>query len=65
MNFAPDDVAEGIFKDRAKIGASLADIDPMNIDRSVSSYSHSLLDFMSSLARIRRCCRSRSTELAV
>ena len=37
MNLTADDAAEGIFKDRAKIGASLADIDPMTIDRSVST----------------------------
>ena len=37
MNLTADDAAEGIFKDRAKIGASLADIDPMTIDRSVSA----------------------------
>ena len=39
MNFATEDVASGIIRDRAKSGASLADVDPMNIDRSVSSPS--------------------------
>ena len=37
MNFATEDVAAGIIRDRAKSGASLADVDPMNIDRSVGS----------------------------
>ena len=36
MNLNNDDVATGIIRDRMKIGASLADIDPMNVDRSVS-----------------------------
>ena len=36
MNFTAEDVATGMIKDRAKIGSSLADIDPMSLDRSVS-----------------------------
>lgn len=36
MNFAQEDVASGILRDRARVGASLADISPMNIDRSVT-----------------------------
>ena len=36
MNFAPDDLAHGAVRDRVRIGASLADIDPMNIDRAVT-----------------------------
>ena len=36
MNFAPEDIAHGAVRDRVRIGASLADIDPMNIDRSVT-----------------------------
>ena len=37
MNFDKGDLAgSGILRDRQRIGASLADIDPMNIDRSVS-----------------------------
>lgn len=35
LNFKKDDVL-GIHKDRMKIGASLADVDPMHIDRTVS-----------------------------
>ena len=35
MNFTMDDAASGIFKERARIGSSLADVDPMNIDRRV------------------------------
>lgn len=35
MNFASDDIV-GIVKDRQRIGSSLADIDPMYIDRSVT-----------------------------
>lgn len=38
MNFSSEDMTKGILRDRAKVGASLADIDPMSIDRSVSSY---------------------------
>jgi len=36
MNFSPDDVNQGVIKDRMKIGSSLADVDPMNIDRNVT-----------------------------
>lgn len=35
MNLVKDDLL-GIHKDRMKIGASLADVDPMLIDRTVS-----------------------------
>lgn len=34
MNFVKEDLF-GIHKDRMKIGASLADVDPMQIDRTV------------------------------
>ena len=37
MNFDPSDITAGPLRDRQKIGASLADIDPMTIDRSVSA----------------------------
>ncbi|XP_070555264.1 ATPase family AAA domain-containing protein 2-like isoform X2 [Ptychodera flava] len=37
MNMLPEDLAQsGILKDRAKIGTSLADVDPMTIDKSVT-----------------------------
>lgn len=36
MNFAAEDISQGVVRDRVRIGASLADIDPMNIDRSVT-----------------------------
>ena len=36
MNFDPADVASGVIRDREKSGASLADVEPMSIDRSVS-----------------------------
>lgn len=35
MNFTLDDAATGILKERARIGSSLADVDPMNIDNKV------------------------------
>ncbi|CAH1772433.1 unnamed protein product [Owenia fusiformis] len=35
MNFDKDDLTQTTLRDRAKIGASMADIDPMNVDRSV------------------------------
>ncbi|XP_052778215.1 ATPase family AAA domain-containing protein 2-like [Mya arenaria] len=36
MNFNPDDVTKStLLRDRQKIGSSLADVDPMNIDRTV------------------------------
>lgn len=35
MNLVKEDLL-GIHKDRMKIGASLADVDPMQIDRTVS-----------------------------
>ena len=36
MNIAPEDIATGFLKDRVKIGSSLADVDPMGLDRNVS-----------------------------
>ena len=36
MNFSQDDISSTVARDRIRIGASLADIDPMNIDRSVT-----------------------------
>ena len=36
MNFAAQDLAGGVLKDREKIGSSLADVDPMNIDHKVN-----------------------------
>ena len=36
MNLGAEDVAKGILADRERIGSSLADVDPMNIDHSVS-----------------------------
>ena len=37
MNLRAEDLASGILRERVKVGASLADVDPMNIDKSVSS----------------------------
>ena len=36
MNLRAEDLAGGILRERVKVGASLADVDPMNIDKSVS-----------------------------
>ena len=36
MNLNPDDMTNGVLRDRTKIGSSLADVDPMSIDKSVS-----------------------------
>ena len=37
MNISAEDLkSSSVLKDRVKIGSSLADVDPMNIDRSVS-----------------------------
>ena len=36
MNFDPEDVSRGVIHDRVRIGSSLADVDPMNIDRMVT-----------------------------
>ncbi|KAM5163475.1 ATPase family AAA domain-containing protein 2B isoform 2-T2 [Mantella aurantiaca] len=35
MNLTAEDLASGILRERVKVGASLADIDPMNLDRSI------------------------------
>ncbi|XP_063771370.1 ATPase family AAA domain-containing protein 2B isoform X2 [Pseudophryne corroboree] len=35
MNLRAEDLASGILRERVKVGASLADVDPMNLDRSV------------------------------
>ena len=40
MNLTMDDVS-GVSKDRQRIGSSLADIDPMNIDSTVSPQAFS------------------------
>ena len=37
MNLAQNELTH-VMKDRQKIGASLADIDPMSLDRSVSFF---------------------------
>lgn len=36
MNLRAEDLASGVLRDRVKVGASLADVDPMNLDTSVS-----------------------------
>lgn len=38
MNLRAEDLASGVLRDRVKVGASLADVDPMNLDTSVSIY---------------------------
>uniref|UniRef100_A0A674P4U3 ATPase family AAA domain containing 2B n=1 Tax=Takifugu rubripes TaxID=31033 RepID=A0A674P4U3_TAKRU len=35
MNLTAEDLASGVLRDRGKVGASLADVDPMNLDTSV------------------------------
>ncbi|XP_054618114.1 ATPase family AAA domain-containing protein 2B isoform X2 [Dunckerocampus dactyliophorus] len=35
MNLTAEDLASGVLRDRTKVGASLADVDPMNLDCSV------------------------------
>lgn len=36
LNLTAEDLASGALRDRVKVGASLADVDPMNLDSSVS-----------------------------
>ncbi|XP_045916512.1 ATPase family AAA domain-containing protein 2B isoform X1 [Micropterus dolomieu] len=36
MNLTAEDLASGVLRDRVKVGASLADVDPMNLDSSVT-----------------------------
>lgn len=36
MNFGPEDIANTLVRDRMRIGSSLADVDPMSVDKSVS-----------------------------
>lgn len=36
MNFTPEDMTQGVIRDRIRIGGSLADVNPMNIDRDVT-----------------------------
>ncbi len=36
MNFTPEDVSQTSIRDRMRIGASLADVDPMTVDRDVT-----------------------------
>lgn len=42
MNLTAEDLASGVLRDRVKVGASLADVDPMNLDSSVSGKAHSV-----------------------
>ncbi|XP_040204456.1 ATPase family AAA domain-containing protein 2B isoform X1 [Rana temporaria] len=35
MNLTAEDLASGIVRERVKVGASLADVDPMSLDRSI------------------------------
>uniref|UniRef100_A0A8C7XT64 ATPase family AAA domain containing 2B n=1 Tax=Oryzias sinensis TaxID=183150 RepID=A0A8C7XT64_9TELE len=35
VNLTAEDLASGVLRDRVKVGASLADVDPMNLDNSV------------------------------
>ncbi|XP_018599199.1 ATPase family AAA domain-containing protein 2B isoform X2 [Scleropages formosus] len=35
LNLRPEDLASGVLRDRVKVGASLADVDPMTLDTSV------------------------------
>jgi len=35
LNFRAEDLASGILRERVKVGASLADVDPMLLDKSV------------------------------
>ncbi|KAM4521969.1 ATPase family AAA domain-containing protein 2B isoform 2-T2 [Odontesthes bonariensis] len=35
INLTAEDLASGVLRDRVKVGASLADVDPMNLDNSV------------------------------
>lgn len=42
MNLADKDIV-GTMKDRQRIGASLADVDPMTIDKSVSSHRFKII----------------------
>lgn len=44
MNFRKEDLL-GIHKDRIKIGASLADVDPMQIDQTVCEFSSCCISF--------------------
>ncbi|NXK55909.1 ATD2B protein, partial [Chauna torquata] len=37
LNFRAEDLASGILRERVKVGASLADVDPMIVDKSVGS----------------------------
>lgn len=46
MNFRAEDLASGILRERVKVGASLADVDPMNIDKSVSFVNSFPEDFL-------------------
>lgn len=42
MNLTAEDLASGVLRDRVKVGASLADVDPMNLDSSVSGKAHAV-----------------------
>ncbi|KAM6953957.1 ATPase family AAA domain-containing protein 2B [Aplochiton taeniatus] len=35
MNLRPEDLSSGVLRDRSKVGASLADVDPMTVDSTV------------------------------
>lgn len=46
LNLTAEDLASGVLRDRVKVGASLADVDPMNLDSSVSvwMYNYSFVE---------------------
>lgn len=47
LNFRAEDLASGILRERVKVGASLADVDPMIVDKSVGFVRAFYLPFLS------------------
>lgn len=60
MNFLPEDIQSGVKRDRVKIGSSLADVDPMNVDKSVSDFR---LLFKCPAPRWRQCLRTSNGNI--
>lgn len=54
LNFRAEDLASGILRERVKVGASLADVDPMIVDKSVRSVKTSFSFPQLCISRIHR-----------
>jgi len=55
MNLTADDVAAGVLRDRAHAGSSMADIEPMAVDRTVSFLLVNIMLFVTVVLHFLEC----------